>query len=168
MKLKNTIPTILACISAGASAQNMPPGPPPDIIAIRLDKNRDHELSKREIRNSTRSLLKLDEDDDGALSKEELRPEPPNGRRRKGDANGNPPPPRPPSVLMAAIDTDGSGDLSEAELEAAPKKLLGLDKDDDGKIDFEEAPSLGDPDDVPPVPPGGGGGRPPHPPGGRR
>ena len=125
-----------------------------------LDKDHDHKLTAREIRISERSLLKLDEDDDGALSKEELRPEPPR-RRRKKDANQNPPPAPPPSELMSAIDTDGSGDLSKAELEAAPKTLLALDKDKDRKIDNEEARSLGKPNDVPPGRPGGGGFGPP-------
>lgn len=170
MKLKSIIPAIATCLCSNVNAQGMPPGPPPDIIAITLDKSHDHELSAREIRNAERSLLKLDEDDDGALSAEELRPEPPRGRRRekKDDAGQNLPPAPPPSELMEAIDTDGNGELSKDELAKASENLNKLDTDEDRKVDHDEAPSLGDPDDERGGPPGGGGGggRPPHPPGG--
>ena len=69
---------------------------------------------------------------------------------------------------MTAIDTDGDGTLSKEELECAPNTLLELDDDSDGKIDHEEAPSLGDPDAEIHGPPGGGGARPPGPPPGHR
>ncbi len=168
MKMKSIIPLIaVGFTTASAIARNMPPGPPPDIIAVTLDKDHDHELSSREIRNAGKSLLKLDKDKDEALSEEELRPEPPEGKRKrkKDDGNArNPPPKPPPSALMSAIDTDGNGSLSKEELEAAPEKLLDLDEDDNGRLDNEEVPALGDEDQGPP--PGGGGGHPPHPPGG--
>ena len=169
MKTKQLIPTILIGFSLNVLAQNMPPGPPPDPVAMALDKNGNHELSKREIRIAARSLGKLDEDRDGVLSKEELRPEPPEGRRRKKKDNGNnanPPPAPPPSELLSAIDTNGDGSLSKEELKAAPESLLKMDRDDDGKLNHDEAPSLGDPNGDRAGPPGGGGGgRPPHPPG---
>ncbi|QTN32812.1 hypothetical protein HZ994_10870 [Akkermansiaceae bacterium] len=162
MKAKPLAPSILLAISGFAIAQ-MPP--PPDIVAVTIDKDHDHKLTAREIRNAPKSLLKLDEDEDGALSAEELRPEPPDGRRRKkdGDDAQLQPPPPPPSALMDAIDTDGDGTLSKDEIEKSGETLLELDKDDDGKIDNTEAPSLGEPNQG--GPPGGGGGRPPHPPG---
>ena len=162
MKIVQLAPTLLIAIATCAYSQ-MPPGPPPDVVAMTLDKDHDHKLTAREIRIASRSLLKLDEDDDGALSKEELRPEPRGGRRRKKDAQNQPPPP-PPSILMETIDTDGDGTLSKDEIDAAPDTLPKLDKDEDRKIDNTEAPSLGAPNkDGPPG--GGGGGRPPRPPG---
>jgi|TARA_B110000037_G_scaffold33898_2_gene41002 hypothetical protein len=128
-------------------------------FAMALDKNGNHELSKREIRIAARSLGRLDEDRDGVLSKEELRPEPPEGRRRKKKDNGNnanPPPAPPPSELLSAIDTDGDGSLSKEELKAAPEALLKMDRDDNGKLNHDEAPSLGDPNGDRAGPPGGG------------
>jgi hypothetical protein len=161
MKTPKLTATLLIAIASCARAQ-MPPTPP-DIIAVTIDRDHDHKLTPREIRKAGESLLKLDEDQDGALSKEELRPEPPGGRRRKKeDAKHNPPPPPPPSKLMSTIDSDADGTLSKEELEKAETSLLELDLNDDGKIDNEEAPSLGSHNQEHPP---GGGGRPPHPPG---
>jgi len=171
MKHKTLIPVALLAISTYAYAQH-PPGPPPDIIAVKLDKDHDHQLSAREISNAAKALLKLDEVDDGVLSEEELHPEPPEGHRRQRDVAEDdqiPPPPPPPSELMTAIDTDQDGALSKEELEGATDALLKLDADSDGTIDHDEAPSLGDPDEEHFGPPGGNGGGPPHgPPPGRR
>ncbi len=168
MKTKTLIPAALLVISTCAFSQRPPGPPPPDIIAVKLDKDHDHKLTAREIRNAEKSLLKLDEDEDGALSEEELRPEPPEGHRnKKDDANNNPPPPPPPSRLMTAIDNDEDGALSKEELKAAPETLIKLDNNSDGKIDNYEAPSLGNPDEENFGPPGGGR-RPPGPPPGHR
>lgn len=171
MKTKTLIPALVIGLSAYAMAQEGPPPPPPSPIARALDKNEDGELSSREIKNAARQLLKLDEDRDDALSEEELRPEPPEGQE-KPENNQNPPPAPPLSEFMTALDTDGDGTLSEAEIEAAATTLLTLDKDGDGEIDNTEAESLRIPDEENQ---GGGmggppGGRPPHgpPPGGRR
>lgn len=162
MKTRILIPAAMLAIATCANAQMPPPPPPPDVIAKTLDKDHDHELTAREIRNAPKSLLKLDEDEDGALSEEELRPEPPDGKKRKKDDANAPLQPPPPSKLMEAIDTDGDAKISKEEIEKSAETLLKLDADDDKKIDNTEAPSLGDPDrDGPP----GGGGGPPHPPG---
>lgn len=163
MKTKQLIPALLIGVSLNALSQHMPPGPPPDIIVMSLDKDHDHELSKREIKNAARSLGKLDEDRDDALSAEELQPEPPDGKKRKNDdaENQTPPPAPPPSALMSAIDTDGDGTLSKEEIESAPESLAKLDQDGDGKITYEEESDLGDPDEENSGPPPGGGGGPP-------
>ena len=47
---------------------------------------------------------------------------------------------------MAALDTDGDGELSAAEIANASKSLLKLDKNGDGKLSAEE---------LMPTPPGG-------------
>lgn len=171
MKTKTLIPTLVFGLSAFAMAQEGPPPPPPSPIARTLDKNRDGKLSSREIKNAARQLMKLDEDRDDSLSDEELRPAPPESREKPGN-NQNPPPAPPPSEIMTALDTNGDGSLSEAEIEAAATTLLTLDKDEDGEIDNTEAESLRIPDEEML---GGGmggppGGRPLHgpPPGGRR
>jgi Ca2+-binding EF-hand superfamily protein len=57
------------------------------------------------------------------------------------DAQGGPP----PRLVLQALDTDGDGQLSAAEIEAAPKSLLTLDKNHDGQITGEEySPKLED------------------------
>ncbi|MEP2776609.1 MAG: hypothetical protein ABJQ29_04045 [Luteolibacter sp.] len=171
MKTKTIVPALIIGLSACAMAQGPEGPPPPDPIARTLDKNRDGELSAREIKNAERQLLKLDQDRDDALSEEELKPEPPQGRD-KPDNNQNPPPAPPPSELMAAIDTDGDGALSEAEIKVAATSIAALDKDSNGEIDNTEAQSLRIPDEEMQGggggggmgPPPGGGGRPPGPP----
>jgi hypothetical protein len=45
----------------------------------------------------------------------------------------------PPSKIFTALDTDKSGDLSVAELEAAVESLKDLDFDDNGKLTNEES-----------------------------
>ena len=62
MKSKHMIPAMLLGVSCNAFSQNMPPGPPPNPVVIALDRDGDHEISKREIRNAADSLAKLDED----------------------------------------------------------------------------------------------------------
>ena len=156
MKATPLIPIILAGTLLGAAAQGPQgqQGPPPDPVVASIDKNHDREISSREIKNSAKSLLKLDKDKDGTLSEEELKPEQPKRERRrknKRGEGGNPPPKRPPSSILNTLDTDSSGDLSKEEIAAAPESLAKLDQDDDGELSSEEA-GLGKP--------GGGGGGP--------
>ena len=44
------------------------------------------------------------------------------------------------AFLFNALDQDGDGRLSPAEIDAAPEVLRSLDKDGDGKISKDEAP----------------------------
>jgi Ca2+-binding EF-hand superfamily protein len=171
MKTTHMITILLAGTSLQMFAQ-MPPGPPPDPIAMALDKNDDQKLSASEISGAARALIKLDKDKDQAISAEELRPEPPKGRRKKDLENEEMPTP-PSSTLLTALDSDSSGDLSKEELIAAPKALLTLDEDSDGKLSTEEAgltepsQSGGSQGGENGGPPGGeNGGPPPPPPGG--
>lgn len=147
MKNPPFIPVILLGSWLHAAAQGPPQAPPPDPVAGSIDKNHDREISSREIKNSAKALLKLDGNKDGALSREELKPElPKRERRRKNnrEEGGNPPPKRPPSGILTALDTDGSGDLSKEEIAAAPESLVKLDQNDDGELSAEEA-GLGKP-----------------------
>lgn len=161
---------IIPAIALGLLLPNVgfsrPQGPPPSPVVEALDKDRDRELSSREIKNASKALLKLDEDDDNALSAEEIRPEPPRGERRRNrdDADAERPPGPPPSELIKAIDADGSGDLSEAEIAGASEALLKLDSDEDGELSTEEAGlgRPGGPGGQGGPPPGGQGGPPPR------
>ncbi len=177
MKTAHVITLLLAATSLPVFAQ-MPQGPPPDPVSMALDKNHDQKLSASEIKGATKALLKLDKNRDNSLSVEELRPEPPKGRRKKDQNNGQMPQP-PPSTLLRTLDTDSSGDLSKEEIAAASESLLKLDGDGDGKLSSEEAdltaptggqgggpPGGGGPNNG--GGPNGGGGPPPPPPGGRR
>lgn len=142
MKTIALIPTILLGTLLSAAAQG-PQGPPPDPVGMILDKNQDQKLSAREIKNAAKQLSELDENNDSAISAEELKPEQPKGeRRRKRDRDsdeekrGNPPP---SSALLAALDTDKSGDLSKQEIAAASESLATLDTDDDGELSSDES-----------------------------
>jgi hypothetical protein len=82
-----------------------PPFPPPHPLMVALDKDRDGELSSKEILDAAKAIKTLDKDGDGILSHEELRPPhppgPPPGRPRAGRGqrpDGPPPggPGRPP------------------------------------------------------------------------
>ncbi len=167
MKKTQLITLLLAASSLQIFAQ-MPEGPPPDPLAMALDKSDDYKLSASEIKGAAKSLLKLDKNKDSALSAEELRPEPPKGRSKKEQENEKRPSP-PPSTLMNALDTDSSGDLSKEELTAAPESLLKLDTDSDGKLSSKEAgitepPTDGGGSGGNGGPPRGGNGGPPPPP----
>ncbi|MGB6221359.1 hypothetical protein [Haloferula sp.] len=162
MKTTYLIPAMLLGATLHTLAQGPPEGPPPEAVVRAIDKDRDHQISKREIKNATKQLLKLDEDEDGALSVEELKPERPKRRLRKDDDQNRPPAP-PPSGIMEAIDTDKSGDLSKEEIEAASASLATLDKDEDGELSADEA-GLKMPEDGPPGGGPGGQGGPDSPP----
>ena len=140
MKTAHMITILLAGTSLRVFAQ-MPQGPPPDPIAMALDKNHDGELSSREIKNAAKSLLKLDKNRDKSLNAEEIGPEPPKGerRRKKDEAAQNPPPAAPPSKLLEALDTDSTGDLSTEELKSASENLAKLDQDGDGELSNSES-----------------------------
>jgi hypothetical protein len=111
-----------------------------------LDKSRNGELSTEEMKAATVSLLKLDKNKSNSLSKDELIPEPPKGKGKSKGGKGKssnderpPPPSMEPSKLMAAIDKDSSGDLTQEELAAAPLSLLALDANGDKKLSSEES-----------------------------
>lgn len=171
MKFKTTsIAAIFIGVTMLTQAQNGPPGPPPDPVGMELDKDHDQQLTAREIRDASKSLLKLDKNKDKALSAEELRPEPPREQRKSRKDKEEAPQAPPPTRLLATLDTDSNGDLSEVEITKASDALLKLDADGNGKLSSEEAglmrPPMGPPQGGPGGPPPGGPGGPP--PGGPR
>jgi hypothetical protein len=125
----------------------------PDPLVVALDVNHDHAISAEEIANAPASLLALDKNGDGKLTFDELCPPRP--------ADAPPPPagapaPRPMSPVFRALDTNGDGELSAAEIAAAGSALLALDTNHDGTLtpdEFRPARPAGAPQDAPPPPP---------------
>ena len=75
-----------------------------------------------------------DTNKDGILTKEEIIALAEASRQMKL-------PPRPSrfDLAMLALDTNGDGEISASEIEAAPKSLRSLDKNGDGQITNDEA-----------------------------
>lgn len=99
----------------------------PSPLLTALDADRDGTLSAAELAGAPKAILTLDKNGDGAVSADELNP---NGGQRRGPGGFDP--------LFKAIDTDGDSNLSAAEISAAPKALLALDKDSDGMLQRDE------------------------------
>jgi hypothetical protein len=104
-------------------------------------------ISAAEIARAPTSLKKLDLDGDGRLGLEELRPKRPDGAPGAAQGKGGEPPARPegqarpkrpaPPIVLA-LDADGDGVVSAAELAAAPARLKKLDANGDGRLTPEE------------------------------
>jgi hypothetical protein len=158
----------------GGPRQRGPHGPGPGgrgnpIVAV-LDVNKDGVIDAGELANAGTALLKKDANGDGQLTMEELRPTPPEGAGEdRGPRPGRPPgagegqrpegrgvrperegqrPPAPP--VIAVLDADKDGVLSQGELTGAAAALATLDKDGDGQLT---------PQELRPMPQGGEGER---------
>ena len=145
-----------------------------DALFDRTDANSDGKISKDEVpeRLQERFGQMLERIGADAANKEQFgrfmafanqQGRPGEGRPGEGrPGEGRPGMFRPP--VVAALDTDGDGELSAAEIEGASKALAKLDKNSDGKLSREE---LGPPGPMGPLgdrrpgdaPPGAGRGR---------
>jgi Ca2+-binding EF-hand superfamily protein len=118
-----------------------------------FDANGDGKLSKSELPDRFQGLFdRGDQNKDGFLTPEEIRTmaaslAPPPDSARPG---GRGPGPRGEinfirfDPILSAIDTDGDGILSAAEIRNSPDAIRKLDKDGDGNVTREEArPSAG-------------------------
>jgi Ca2+-binding EF-hand superfamily protein len=127
------------------------PAPPPsadDMTAtlMMFDANHNGQLEKSEIPGRFQGLFeRADTNKDGILTKEEISALAEASRQMK-----LPPRPNRFDLAMSALDIDGDGEISAAEIQAAPKSLLTLDKNGDGQITNDE---------VTPAPGRGPGGR---------
>jgi hypothetical protein len=116
-----------------------PRGGPPHAMPLMtaLDANKDGELDATEIANASATLLTLDKNGDGKLTIDELRPPPPGGTNQF-----RPTPPagakHPVPPLLAALDTNGDGELDATEIANASAALLQLDVNGDGKLSQDE------------------------------
>ncbi len=119
-------------------------------MAKKADTNGDGNVSKDEIPEERREMFakmleRLDDDGDGALTIEQFTRgiqagQRDGGPRPPGSAEGSPPGDgrMPAFPLMRALDVDGDGELSSAEVSNAAKAIASLDKDGDGKISRRE------------------------------
>ncbi len=136
------------------------PGGGPPLVVTALDADHDREISAEEIQNAPASLQRLDRDRDGSLSREEVGlPAGPGGRRGFGPGGPGDPgggraemrgpggPGGPPggraggpfrSPIVSALDKNGDGELSPAEIKASAQSLKNLDRNGDGKLLGEE------------------------------
>src|ERR1051325_1160901 len=132
----SALTTLAQDADTGAPHGGRPPGgpggpghrPPPFVAA--LDVNKDGIIDATELANASASLAKLDKNGDGQITLDELRPERPADGPQPA-ANG---PKRPHPPILEALDTDGDGVISAAELANASASLAKLDKNGDGKL----------------------------------
>jgi Ca2+-binding EF-hand superfamily protein len=140
----------------GTNKNNRGHRPPPHPVMTALDSDRDHVISAAEIGNAPNALLTLDKNKDGKLSKEEMRPRPPanrggngqqqaRGQKNNRDTDNTRQGSRriqrrqhPPLPALQAMDTDNNQELSAAEIANAPKALLKLDTNGDGRLSHNE------------------------------
>jgi Ca2+-binding EF-hand superfamily protein len=105
-----------------------------------FDKNGDGKLSKEEVPERMQGLFaRADADHDGILTADEIR------KSVQANAASAGPGGRMPDFMrldpiFAAIDADGNGEITPAELAGAPAALKKLDKDGDGRLTPDEAP----------------------------
>lgn len=119
----------------------LPPVPPVPPLLAALDVDGDGQLSAEELARAVAALKQLDANQDGELTLDELMGGPP---PFAGPFPGFPPPggpggfgpPLPP--VLAALDSDGDGEISAEELSAAVSALQGLDRNDDGELTGDE------------------------------
>ena len=121
---------------------------------LAMDADGDGALSGTELGSQFQSLLaRADADGNGAASEAEIlalmtaeaegprdREQPDGGGRESAPqgAGGEGRPPQPAIPLMAALDADGDGAVSEAEIVSAAQALRTLDVDGDGRLTPDE------------------------------
>ena len=100
-----------------------------------LDANSDGQLSKSEVPERMQGLFtRGDKNNDGVLSGDELKAMVASQGRPENEG----PPPAMMDPVRAALDTDGDGVLSTAEMSAAPVSLAKLDRNHDGMLSEDE------------------------------
>ena len=117
-------------------------GPPAGPLIKALDADGDGEISAKEIKNAAAALKKLDKNEDGKITRDELMPA---GRGPRGPRGG---PGRPGDARGGAGGRGGPGRGGPGgpgggrgfTPEALVKRIMGSDKNDDGKISKDEAP----------------------------
>jgi Ca2+-binding EF-hand superfamily protein len=115
------------------------PAPPPSAddmttSLMMFDANHDGQLEKSEVPQRLQGLFERgDTNHDGILTKEEIVVLAEASRQMKLPPRANR-----FDLAMLALDANGDGEISAAEMDAAPKALLTLDKNGDGQITNDE------------------------------
>ncbi len=122
----------------GGAEPEIPAAPPSaDDLTTSLmmfDANQNGQLEKSEVPERLQGLFERgDTNKDGILTKAEIIALAEASRQMKF-----PPRPNQFDVSLIALDTNGDGEISAAEIAAAPKSLLTLDKNGDGQITNDE------------------------------
>ena len=152
MRRSPFLPAALLALAAPAAllAQQPPAGggrPPKPAVDLALDADGDEVISAAEIANAASALKKLDLDGNGRLAPEELRPKRADGAPGGGQGkSGAPPAPpdgpggakKPLPPIVVALDADGDGTVSAAELASAPTRLKKLDANGNGRLEPDE------------------------------
>jgi hypothetical protein len=136
-------------VGAGVAAQNRVPQVerPVNRLAAALDTDRDGTISKAEIGAASAALETIDTNGDGRLTIDEIRPSarPGGGRGARGAASAPPRADAGPGragrgggPVLRALDADGNGALSGAELSRATEALKALDANADGQVSVDE------------------------------
>lgn len=110
-----------------------------------FDKNGDGKLTKDEVPERMQGIFdRADADHDGVLTADEIRKATPaavgagQGRREGRGGRGERPNFIRMDPILAAIDADSDGEISAAELAAAPVAVIKLDKNGDGQLTEDE------------------------------
>ena len=120
-----------------------------------MDADGDGALAGAELASQFQSLVsRADADGDGSATEAEIlalmtseaeRPGDPDRREAAGPPGTGDRPTQPALPLMAALDADGDGAVSGAELASAPRALRALDGDGDDRLTPDElGPAAGD------------------------
>jgi hypothetical protein len=105
-----------------------------------LDADKDGTISASEIANSSAAILTLDSNGDGKITKDDAPVPPADAPQRPADAPTPPDGarPHPNDPIMLALDANGDGELSAAEIANAPTSLKALDTNKDGALTPDE------------------------------